>query len=129
VGDDLDGLLPVGLVDPHGQRGRDPDPLEEDHDVLDGLLLLPGLLDHGRPGGAEAGHAAQPPRVLLEHPQGVDAELVDDALGHLGADAPDQPGAQVAADALDGGGQHRPVAAHLELTPVQRMVPPAALHM
>ena len=38
-------------------------------------------------------------------------------------------GAQVTADALDGGGEHGPVAAHLELAPVQRVVAPAALEM
>src|SRR6185437_16094190 len=32
----------VFLVDPHRQRGRHPDALQEDHHFLDGLLLGPG---------------------------------------------------------------------------------------
>jgi len=36
--------------------------------------------------GAQAVHLAQPLGRLLDHPQGVEAEVVDDALGGLGAD-------------------------------------------
>ncbi len=127
LGDDLDGLVPVQPIDPHGQGGRHPHALQEDHDLLDGLLLLPGLLDHGRALGAEPRHAVQAPGVLLEHAEGVGAEVVDDAFGHLGADALDQAGAEVTADALHRGGEQGAVAADLELAAVQRMAPPASL--
>jgi len=60
--------------------------LEEDHHVLDGLLLLPRRSDQRSAPGAQAVHLAQPLGRLLDHPQGVEAEVVDDALGGLGAD-------------------------------------------
>ena len=41
----LDGLVAVGLVDADGPGGADAVRLQEDHDVADGLLLLPALAD------------------------------------------------------------------------------------
>ena len=52
---DGDRGVAVLLVDAHRDGGGDPDALEEDHDLLDGLLLLPGGGDHLGPLGAEAG--------------------------------------------------------------------------
>ena len=89
--DHLDRLILVGLVDPHRQRGRHPHPLEEDHHLLDGLLLFPGGGDHAGAFGTQASHLDQPPWGLLDHLQGGLAEVLHDPLGHPGTDPLDQP--------------------------------------
>ena len=58
----------------------------------------------------------------------VDAEVGDHAFGHHRADALDQARAQVALDALDGGGQHGGIGVNLELLAVFRVARPAAAH-
>jgi hypothetical protein len=101
--------------------------LQEDHDLLDDLLLGPGGGDHRGAFGTKAGHLDQPPGVLLDHLQGGLAEVVDDPLGHLGPDPFDQPRAEVATDPLNGRRQHRGVGVDLELAAVLGMTGPAAL--
>src|SRR6266496_216888 len=76
--------------------------------------------------GSKAVDLAEAVGCLLDHPQGVQAEMVDDALGGLGADPFDQAGAEVAADALDAGGQGAGPLANLELAAVLRVAGPAA---
>ena len=56
---DAERLLAVLLVDPHREAGCDLQVLQEQHDRLDLLLLLPGAHDPLDPLGAEAGHLAQ----------------------------------------------------------------------
>jgi hypothetical protein len=124
--DNLDGVVAVGLVDPHPKRGGHPHPLQEDHDLLDGLLLGPGGGDHGGALGAEPRDLDQPARPLLDHLQGGRAEVVHDPLGHPGPDPLDQPRAQVAADSLDGCRQDGGVGLDLELTAVLGMAGPPA---
>ena len=124
--DHLDRLVPVGLVDPHRQRGRHPHPLEEDHHLLDGLLFLPGGGDHPGAFGTKTGHLDQPPWRLLDHLQGGLAEMLHDPLGHLGSDPFDQPRAEVAADPLNRRRQHGVVGLDLELAAVLGMAGPAA---
>jgi hypothetical protein len=92
--------------------------LEEDHDLLDGLLLGPGGGDYLGAFGAKAWHLDQPTGVLLDDLQGGLAEVVHDPLGHLGPDPFDQPRAEVAADPLDGRRQHGGVGLDLELAAV-----------
>ena len=113
-----DRRVAVLLVDPHRQRGGHPDALQEDHHLLDGLLLLPRPPDHRRAFRAQPGHLDQPPRLLLDHPQRVHAEVPDDPAGGPRPDPLDQPRAEVAFDALDRGRQHRGVRVDLELPPV-----------
>jgi hypothetical protein len=124
--DHVDRLVPVGLVDPHRQRRGDTNALQEDHHLLDRLLLLPRTGDHPGALGPKTGDLDQAARLLLDHLQGGLAEVIDDPLGHLGADALDQSRAEVAADALDGGGQHRLVGLDLELAAVLRVAAPPA---
>ena len=52
--------------------------------------------------------------------------MVDDLLRQFRADPFDQPGAEVAADALPGGRQHGRVVLDVELPAVLRMDPPPA---
>jgi hypothetical protein len=124
--DHLDRLVPVGLVDPHRQRRRHAHALEEDHHLLDGLLLGPGGHDHRGPLGTQTRHLDQPARRLLDQPQRVLAEVVNDPLGHLGTDPPDQPRTQIPADPLDGRREHGGVGLDLELAAVLGMAGPAA---
>jgi hypothetical protein len=101
--------------------------LQEDHHLLDGPLLGPGGRDHRGALGPKAGHLDQPARLLLDHLQGGLAEVVDDPLGHLGADPLDQPRAEVAADPLDRRRQHGVVGLDLELAAILGVAGPAAL--
>jgi hypothetical protein len=118
----------VLLVDAHRDRGGHPHSLEEDHHLLDRLLLLPRRADQLRPLRAEPGHLDQPLRSRLDDLQRLQAEVLHDPLGDPRADALDQAGAQVAPDALHGGRQHRRVVLHGELAAVLRVRAPAALH-
>src|SRR5262249_61650798 len=52
--DGLDGFVAVFLVDLHRQRRRDADALQEDHYLLDRLLLGPGSRDPFGTLGAQA---------------------------------------------------------------------------
>lgn len=121
------GVL-VLLVDADGDGGGDADALEEDHDLLDRLLFLPGRGDHLRPLRAESGHLHEALRVLLDDVQGVDAEVGGDAVGHDRPDALDQARSEVAADALDGRREDRRVVVDLELLAELRVRGPTPLH-
>src|SRR6266536_3549531 len=111
-----------------GRTPRISDALAKDHHLFDSLLLLPRPLDERGALGAEPGHLVQTLRRLLQDAERVHSKVVDDPLRHPGADALDQPGAEVAADALDGGREHGGVAVHLELAAVHSVVPPAPFH-
>ncbi len=125
---DGDRRVAVLLVDPHGDGGGHLDGLQEEHDLLDRLLFLPGVGDLLGAFGAETGDLDEALGLLLDDPQGVDAEVLGDAVGEDRPDALDQPGPQIAPDALDGGRQHGRVVLDVELLAVLRMRPPAALH-
>ena len=126
MADDGDRRVAVLLVDPHRQRRRHPDALQEDHHLLDRLLLGPGGGDHRGPLGAQPVDLDQPAGLVLDDVHDVHAEMRDHAFGHHRADALDQPRAQVLLDARGGGGQHRGVGVHLELPAVPRVAGPAA---
>jgi hypothetical protein len=115
------------LVDPHGEGGGDAHTLQEDHDLLDGLLLLPGGSDQPGALGTELGHFDQPLGLFLDHVQGGDTEVVDDPLGEPRSDPLDQPRAEVAADALHGGRQHGGVILDGELPAVLGVRSPASV--
>src|SRR5215211_6693699 len=122
----LDRVVAVGLVNPHRQRGRHPHALEADHHLLDGPLLLPRRGDHPGALGTKPRHLDQPPWGLLDHLEGGLAEMLDDPLGHLGADPLDQSRAEIAADPLNRRWQHGGVGLDLELAAVLGMAGPAA---
>jgi hypothetical protein len=124
--DGLDRLIAVLLVDLHRQRRGHADALQEDHDLLDRLLLGPGVLDPRAPLGAEAVDLDEPVRLVVDDVHDVDAEVIDHAFGHHGADALDHARAQVPPDALLRGGQHRRVGVDLELLAVLDVGGPAA---
>ena len=116
----------VFLVDPHGQRRRHPDALEEDHHLLDRLLLGPGGGDHRGALGAQPADLGQPARLVVDDVHDVHAEVRDHPLGHHRADALDQPRSQVLLDARGRGGQDGGVGVHLELPAVPGVGRPPA---
>src|SRR5439155_7879778 len=63
--------------------------------------------------------------LLLDDAQDLGPELGDHPLGHHRANPLDQPRAQVAADALDGGRRHGGIEVHLELPAVLGVAAPA----
>jgi hypothetical protein len=127
VAHDVDAGIAVGLEDAHGVGGADVVALQEEHDLLDGLLLLPGPLDDGGAVHAHAQDLAQAPRLLLDDAQGVQLEAAHDAPGGHRADALDQARAKVFFDAGGGGGQDGGVALDLELAAVAGVAGPAAM--
>ncbi len=100
--------------------------VQEEHDLLDLLLLVPGAGDHGDALGADIRHLPQALGVVLDDVQGAYAKAGDDALRQARADAAHQPGAQVAADAGGGGGQGLLANLDLELLPVLGVVDSSA---
>ena len=126
MADDRDRRVAVLLVDPHGQRRRHPDALQEDHHFLDRLLLGPGGGDHRGALRTQPADLDQPTRRLLDDVHDVHAEMRHHALGHHRADALNQPRSQVLLDARGRGGQHGGVGVHLELPAVPRVSRPAA---
>jgi hypothetical protein len=121
VAHDRDGRVAVFLVDPHRQRRGYPDALQEDHHLLDRLLLGPRGGDQRGALGAQPVDLGQPGRLVVDDVHDVHAEVRDHAFGHDRADALDQARAQVLLDARGGGGQHRGVGGHLELPAVPRV--------
>ena len=45
VGDNGDGRITIGLVDPHGKKGADAVGLQKHHDIANGAVFDPGRLD------------------------------------------------------------------------------------
>jgi len=90
------------------------------------LLALPGLGDSLRPGCADAGNLPQPLGRVVKHVRRVHAEVRDDAPRDGWADAGNQPAAQIALQAGQAGGHHRPHLDDLELPAVARVVHPVA---
>ena len=109
---------PYCFVDLHRQAGADPVALQEDHDLFDLFLLLPGAGDPAGAPVADAGHLPQAMRGVFDHIQGLHPKDFDDAFGGDRADALDQAAAQVFADAFDGGGQEQGEVDDFELPPV-----------
>jgi len=90
------------------------------------LLALPGLGDGLRPGCADAGNLPQPLGRVVKHVRRVHAEVRDDAPRDGWADAGNQPAAQIALQAGQAGGHHRPHLDDLELPAVARVLHPVA---
>jgi len=98
---------------------------EEEHHLLNGLLLLPGGPDGPRAHRPDARRLLQPLGLLLNHRERLEAEVAHQPVGRDGAHTADQAGAEVLADAFDGGRQHDRVVLDLELAAVLRVRGPA----
>ena len=73
--------------------------------------------------GPDPGHLRQALRVVVDHRQGLGAEMGHQALGQFGADALDEPRGQIFFDAGHRGGEHRVPPHHPEL------LPPLGMHL
>ena len=100
--------------------------LQEKHDVLDFLLLLPALFDLLDPHFPDPGNRIEPVRVGLDDLKGVLAKFLDDLLRVLRADALDQAAAKVFLDPEYSGRQCLLECLHGELPAVFRIHPPAS---
>ena len=129
LGDDLDGVGPVSLVDPHRARGADAVGVQEQHDLADHLLLGPAGDDAGGPLGSDAGHLAQPGRLLLDQIEHRRPERPHQLSGVDRADAADHARAEILLDALQRGRRARFQEGGLELQAMGAVVDPAAAHL
>ncbi len=105
----------VALVDARRERRRDAVALQEHHHLAHLALAGPRLADRSRARRADAGDLADAARVAVEHLERGDPEPLDDAPRELGADALDQPRAEVAANAVQRRGRDLGVARHPKL--------------
>src|SRR5437763_8495809 len=101
LGDQLNGIGSVGLVDPYGSRGSDSVAMEEQHDLADDLLFGPAGNDLPGAFWADAGHLAQTRGLLLDNLEHAFSKSTDELPGIDRADAADHAGAQVLLDALN----------------------------
>ena len=124
LADDLRGALAVQAADFHRQAGRNSVGLQKHHG-LPGLLLLAEALGNLDPALlAHLGHFLQTLWMLAEHREGFLAEMLHDQLGRGGPHAVDQPAAQVALDAQEGGGLLQLAGRAFQLPPVLGMLHP-----
>ncbi len=125
------GVVAVLAVDVEAERGRDIVLGQEEHDLLDGLLLLPGSADGAGAHGADAGGLLQTLRGVLDDLERLGAEVGYQPLGRHLAHAADEPRAEVLTDTFDAGGQHHGTVVCLELAPVAgvRRPAPAQAHV
>ena len=122
----VDGVLAVGLEDPHGAGGGDAIGVQKHHDVADDPLIGPALDD---PLGAHFANAldlAQLGRCGFDDGKHFGAEGFDETLGVGGTDAPDETRGEVALDADFGGRRQDPQLARLELPAVLAVDDPLA---
>ena len=124
VGQDLLRVLAVGFDDADAQGVGHAVGLQEDHDLPQGLLVIPGGLDRLRPSRADAVDLAEAARLVRDDVESAHAEPRDDLVGVRLADAFDQAAAEVFADAVDRGGEARTEGAHAQLRAVRRMAFP-----
>ena len=115
------------LVDAHGEGCADVVRLEELHQIAHALMLGPALDDGCQLLLGNAGNFQQALRFLIENPERVLTERLDDARRDALADALDQPGGQIQLDALGGGGEQAFKGIHLHLPAEAGVVHPPAL--
>jgi hypothetical protein len=127
--DSLNGRAAVGLEDAEGPAGAHPVPVQEDHDLPDGLLLLPGGGDHFLAVLADAIDGSKVVRVAVDDREGSLLERLHDPAGEHRADAFDHAAGEVLLDALDRGRRHRAQDVRLELLAVLLVDGPAALDL
>ena len=99
---------------------------EEDHRLLHPRLTAPGLLDAAGAHRPDALDLGEPLGLLLDRPQGVEAEPVNQALCHHLADALDETRAQVLLHPAAGLRAQGQIGGGLELPAVLAVEGPAA---
>ena len=127
--DDSDGIRAIAAVDLRRLRHGDAVCLREDHQLACSALSGPRLADRLDAPLADAAHLAQAAGVVVEDVYRVRAERVHDPARVRWADAPDEAGGEVAADALDGLRRHARDRPGLELPSARGIVHPLAFSM
>ena len=101
-------------------------PLQKHHHIFDGFLFLPRRNNQRHFFGADTGHFLQSLWGAIKHRQSVHIKMRHDALCRFGANAFNQPTAQIFANAGGRGGQHRAIVLHHKLPAVLVVVLPEA---
>ncbi len=122
----LQRLGAVVFVDFHCQSGSNAMTVQEQHDILDLLLLFPGGLDAGQAFASDIEYLQQFFWARLDHLQRAAAEGIYNPFRQSRPDPFHQSGAQVAPDPIDRGGQDLLACLGLELHPVGGMLDPIA---
>src|SRR5271157_1128 len=113
-----DGAVAVLLEYLHRQQRGDAMALQEDHHLPDLLLARPRLPDLGAALGADPIDLDEALGLGIDDVQRLEPKVLDQALGHDGADAFHHAGAQVLLDTHDRGRRQGRVRARSELRPV-----------
>ena len=124
--DERNGVVPVALVYAVREARRHAVSLQEEHDLAQRPLLMPGrlnLLDTLR---ADALHIEELLRRVVDDGERVDAEAGDNARRHLRADAPDESTAQVFLDAGERDWPHHLVGGDFKLGAILAALHPLA---
>ena len=127
LADGLDRLDPVGLDDAVGTRGAETVLGQEQERITCTPLPLPRLLQASREARADPLDVAQAQGLALDHLAEPHAELGDEALGQLLADALDAPRGQIGDEPGLGGRGLERGSGSAELAAPARVVVPGAL--
>ena len=100
LGEHLDRIGAVGPVDAHGAARADAMRVQEHHDLAHGALALPVLHDAARADAADPRDVQQAIGLAIDDVEDPGAEGVHQLSGQVRPDALDQPGPEVALDAL-----------------------------
>ena len=93
--DVFNGIVPVFLVNPHGEKGADAVGLQEHHHIADGPVFNPGLADHRQFLLGNPGDLSEVFDFIFKHVKGIITEVFDDFLGRLWPHPLDEPGSEV----------------------------------
>ena len=113
-------------VDTPGVGGGDAVRLQEQHGAALFALLVPGAPHLAGAGGADTGHLAQPRAGVVEHLQGAQPEVADDAAREAGPDAGHHPGTEILLQAGHRARRDGGVGLRLEAAPIPGVIDPVA---
>jgi hypothetical protein len=113
---------------PRGKGCADAVSPQEDHELPDVFLVLPGFANLIEAVPADAVDLKKTLGMVVDDFKGARSKAADNALGHDRPNPSDQPGTQVFTDSLDGIGQNRLIAVDLELLAEARVESPGTLH-
>ncbi len=116
----------IMAVNAVGIGGGDSVPLQEEHDMLDALLLGPALTDLLQFCRRYAGNLGKPLRLFIQDPQDLLSEGLHHALGDYRTHALQYAGGEIENQSLRAGGPFQLIAGELELVTILRMTHPLA---
>lgn len=125
---DVDRVVAVASADAHGERLRDVEAGEHEHQLAHGALRAPLRRDLARLRLAEPHDLGEPLGRVVEDVERARAEAVDDAVGGLRADPLDRAAREVATDPGGARGRRGGDHAGLQLRPVARVLLARADH-